>query len=138
MKRFNLFSVAIALVLMVTAVSCTTMRETEDDYYYDRTQTANRIYVDDPYRGTIVLERDPYSGRYYEVSPYSRYSSPYGTSRRNNPYYGRRNNTYYGRNNNNYRNNNTNVYQTPQKPTEGQIREREKNRDDARKKILGN
>src|SRR5829696_1261062 len=75
MKRFNLLSAVIAVVLMVTAVSCTTMRGTEDDYYYDRTQydrvqPSNRIYVDDPYRGTIVLERDPYTGRYYEVGSY--------------------------------------------------------------------
>ena len=33
MKRFNFLSVAIAVVLMITAVSCTTMAGSQDDYY---------------------------------------------------------------------------------------------------------
>ena len=138
MKNINLLSMVVALVLMVTAVSCTTMREIDDEYY-DRPQSANRIYVDDPYRGIVVLERDPYSGRYYEVNTYNRYSSPYGSTYgrtgRYGSYNGRR--TYSGRNNNNYRNNNSG-YQTPQKPTQEQVKEREKSRDEARKKVLGN
>src|SRR5687768_11651525 len=71
MKRFNLLSMVIVAVLMVALASCTTMREGYDDEYYtsDRNVVSERIYVDDPYRGTIVLERDPYSGRYYQVSP---------------------------------------------------------------------
>jgi len=136
MKNFSLLSVVIAVVLMVTAVSCTTMRETSDDYYYDRTAgSSNRIYVDDPYRGTVVLERDPYSGRYYEIGTYG--ASPYGY----------RNDRYSSVNSRNYRkyrnngswngnynqNNNNNTYQGG---TQNQTREQR--RDEARKKVLGN
>ena len=138
MKRFNLLSAVIAVVLMVTAVSCTTMRGTEDDYYYDRTQydrvqPSNRIYVDDPYRGTIVLERDPYTGRYYEVGSYGgnygyrndRYSNVYrNNTRYNKTYNGNRNGTYN-------RNNNT----SSQSQTEDQNRNQK--REEARNKVLG-
>jgi hypothetical protein len=138
MKRFNFLSVAIAVVLMITAVSCTTMAGTQDDYYRGRDTRAygDRIYVEDPYRGTVVLERDPRTGRYYEVSPYSNgyygsrvygsraYDPYYGS-----PYYGRRSTGGYSRNNNSSNNNQNN-----QKPTEDD----RKTRDEARKKILGN
>lgn len=135
MKRSNFLLVAIALVLTITAVSCTTMAGTQDDYYNGRDARVygNRVYVEDPYRGTIVLERDPRTGRYYEVnSPY--YNGYYGNS------YGRRygrvynspnhrgNKGSYNRNNNNSHNQNT------QRPTPDD----RKTRDEARKKILGN
>lgn len=135
MKRFNFLLVAIAIVLTITAVSCTTMAGTQDDYYSGQEARVygNRIYVDDPYRGTIVLERDPRTGRYYEVNSYynDRY---YGTRSRaydpyyGSPYYGRRNGGYYQRNNNN-----SNNSQNNQRPTDDN-----KKRDEARKKILGN
>jgi hypothetical protein len=111
------------------------MAGTQDDYYNGRDASVygNRVYVDDPYRGTIVLERDPRTGRYYEVnSPY--YNGYYGNS------YGRRygrvytspnhrgNNGSYNRKNNNSHNQNT------QRPTQDD----RKTRDEARKKILGN
>jgi hypothetical protein len=138
MKRFNFLLVAIALVLTITAVSCTTMAGTQDDYYNGREARAygNRVYVDDPYRGTIVLERDPRTGRYYEVGTYDSYSNGYHGNRydrrynrgyNNSPYYGRSNNGYYNRNNGS---NNQNT----QRPTEDD----RKTRDEARKKILGN
>lgn len=131
MKRFNFLPVVIAMVLLVTAVSCTTMAGTEDDY--GRQVYGNRVYVEDPYRGTIVLERDPWTGRYYEVGPYN----TYGTY----PYYGNR--VYgsrgysggqyrnYGRNDGYYYRNNQN---NSQRPTE----QDNKSRDEARKKVLGN
>ena len=141
MKRFNFLLVAIAIVLTVTAVSCTTMAGTQDDYYSGRDAQVygNRVYVDDPYRGTVVLERDPRTGRYYEAtSPYydgyygnrrvygSRvYGNTYGRS----PYYGRSNGGYYRNNNSNTTTQNNNP-----KPTQ----EYKKDRDDARKKVLGN
>jgi hypothetical protein len=136
MKRFNFLLAAIALVLTITAVSCTTMAGTQDDYY--DTQNArvygNRVYVDDPYRGTIVLERDARTGRYYEVGSHDSYYNGYGTryDRRYNrtyanPYYGRSNSGYYNRNTNNYNRNN-------QRPAEDD----RKTRDEARKKVLGN
>lgn len=131
MKRFNFLLVAIAIVLTVTAIGCTTMAGTEDGYYdgYPTRVYGNRVYVDDLYRGTIVLERDPRTGRYYEVgSPY--YNGYYG-----NRYYGRghvygnvyrgRNSGWYNRNNNNNQNN--------QRPTQ----EDRKSRDEARDKVLG-
>lgn len=142
MKRFNFLPVAIALVLIVTTLSCTTMAGSQDDYYSGRSNRyGDRVYVEDPYRGTVVLERDPRTGRYYEINPYYNgyygnrvygtrpYGYPvYGGS----PYYGRSNGGYYngGRSNNN---NNT-ATPTPQRPTENDT----KTRDEARKKILGN
>lgn len=136
MKRFNFLPVAIALVLMVTAVSCTTMSGTQDDYYHDGQGTAqvygNRVYVDDPYRGRIVLERDPWSGRYYEVSPYGTYnnrsygSRTYGRSGYGSPSYRRNNSGYYPRGN----------QQNPQPQPSPQ--ERKESKDEARKKVLGN
>ena len=86
---------------MVTAVSCTPVREIDDGYYDGRAEGPSRIYVDDPYRGKVVLERDPYSGRYYEVGPYSSYYSPYSYG------YGNRYNNYRGRN---YTNRNKTYY----------------------------
>ena len=135
MKRFNFLSVVVALVLMVTAVSCTTMQGAEDEYYQtQRVQgTPNRIYVDDPYRGTVVLQRDPYSGRYYEVSPYG---SSYGYGNRYDRRYNSRSNGYYG--NNRYRNNGSYQQVPQQRPTQEQQRQTEKDRQEARKKILGN
>src|SRR5215204_6474486 len=137
MKRFNLLSAVIAVLLMVTAVSCTTMRGTEDDYYdrtqYERVQPSNRIYVDDPYRGTVVLERDPYTGRYYEVGTYGgnygyrndRYSNVYrNNTRYNKTYNGNRNGTYN-------RNNNTSSQSQTEDPNRNQKRE------EARSKVLG-
>jgi hypothetical protein len=139
MKRFNLLSVVVALVLVVTAVSCTTTRGTEDGYYYDRSASApNRVYVDDPYRGTVVLERDPYSGRYYEVNTYGNRNYYRGNSVYYNRNYNSRNynNRNYNRNynrNNGYYNNSQDV----QKPAKEQKKDYEKSREQARRKILG-
>lgn len=130
MKRFNFLSAVIAVVLLVTAVSCTTTTGAQDDYYNDRQARmyGNRILVEDPYRGTIVLERDPWSGRYYEVSPYSAYYGNRYYSRGYGSY--RRNNGYYYRGNNNYQ-------RQPQEPTEEQKKQNEERRNEARKKVLG-
>jgi hypothetical protein len=143
MKRINFLPAVIALLLMVTAVSCTTMNEGygEDDHYTTTTTSGNRIYVDDPYQGTIVLERDPYSGRYYQVSPYG-YSRTYGGNYGNGRYYGNRrynNNTYsrgYSRNNTYYNRNNTNN-QASQQQQQQQQQENQKQGEEARKRILG-
>lgn len=145
MKRFNFLLVAIAAVLTIT-VSCTTMAGTQDDYYSGQEARVygSRVYVDDPYRGTVVLERDPRTGRYYEVSPSyngyygnriygSRSYDPYYSG----PYYGRRSSGGYSRNNNSSNtqsNQNTQNNQNTQRPAEND----QKTRDEARKKILGN
>jgi hypothetical protein len=129
MKRFNLLSVAVALVLLVSAVGCTTMTGTQDDRY-DRVQS-NRVYVDDPYRGTVVLERDPFTGRYYEVDSYG--------STYNNRYYSRsRGYNSYGRNYNTYNRNYNRGRNTQQQPTQQQRAQNEQSRQEARKKVLGN
>jgi hypothetical protein len=130
MKNFSLLSAVIAVMLTVTAVSCTTAQGGYDDEYYstyDR-RTPNRVYVDDPYYGTVVLERDPYSGRYYQISPY-------GYSYRNNTRY----NKVYSRNRNNYyyRNNQNTNTRNNQGQTEQQKKDWEKQRNEARKKVLG-
>lgn len=135
MKRFNFLLAAIALVLTVTAVSCTTMTGTQDDYYDGQRVYGNRVYIEDPYRGTIVLERDPWTGRYYEVGGSNPYYNGYG-----NRYYGRGYRTYgnsyptYRRNNGGYNNNNnSNNSQYNNQSSE----DYKKDKDDARDKILG-
>lgn len=133
MKHFNFLSTVIVVLLMVTAVSCTTMRGTGDNGYYDTGVSSNRVYVDDPYRGTVVLERDPYTGRYYEVNTYGSVYSPYGY--RNNRY--GNNNRRYNRNNGYYNNNGYSNNNTDQRQSQEQKREQDNKREDARKKILG-
>ncbi len=84
---------ALIAVIMVVAVSCSTMQRTTDDYY--ATDEPARRYMYNSYGNqVIVLERDPYTGRYYQVSPYGYYSgSPYSNDYR---YYNRNyNNRYY-------------------------------------------
>jgi hypothetical protein len=134
MKRFNFLLAAIALVLTVTTVSCTTMAGTQDDYYDGQSVYGNRVYIDDPYRGTIVLERDPWTGRYYEVGGYNPYynsnrvySRGYRTYGKSYPTYRRNSGGYYNNNstsnNNQYSNRSSEDYK--------------KDKDDARDKILG-
>jgi hypothetical protein len=140
MKRFPFLPVVIAGLLMVAAVGCTTMRELpeDDEYAYQDRTAPGRILVNDPYYGTIVLERDPFTGRYYQVDRYNSYgySSRYNTYDRYNSYdrnyrdrYG--NNTYYG--NNRYR---QAPAQAPQQ-TEEQKKEYERQKQEARRRILG-
>jgi hypothetical protein len=142
MKRFNFLLVAIALVLTVTAVSCTTMAGTQDEYYGQDTRVySNRIYVDDPYRGTIVLERDPRTGRYYEIGSYDPYySGSYGT--RYNRGYRNYGNNYPSRGRNSSTFNRNNTYSNGSNSNNNQNNDRsseqyKKNRDEARNKILG-
>ena len=129
MKNLNFLSVVVALVLMVTAVSCVTPLQGgyDDDYYSTERRTSDRIYVNDPYYGTIVLERDPYSGRYYQVSPYGYYSpfDTYGYGY-NYPNYNR---GYSDRRGSNSSSGNT----RPSAPNNNSKR----NFEDARKKVLG-
>lgn len=145
MKRFNFLTAAIAVILTVTAVSCTGLREMGGDDYYDnavRTNGHSRIYVEDPYRGTVVLEKDPYTGRYYEASPYG-YSYGYRTANpyyRSTPYY--RNNRYYRttpvyRGNGNSSNQRYERVPNTSKPTQPPTKEQEQKREEVRKKILG-
>ncbi|RYY86847.1 MAG: hypothetical protein EOO15_13365 [Chitinophagaceae bacterium] len=95
MKNTFLGSVVVAALLAVGVVGCVPLQQTSgDDGYYEpdtRVSTApSRIYVEDPYRPgyQILMERDPFSGRYYPVTRGSVYGAPgaYGSS---DPYYGR-------------------------------------------------
>ena len=126
MKFRNLLSMVIAAILLVTAVSCTSTRDIyqEDDGYRTSRQAPDRILVDDPYYGTIVMERDPYTGRYYQVGSYGQ--SAYGYDRyRDSRYY--RN---YPRRQVIYQQGNENrPAQTPQ--------QKEASRQEARKRVLG-
>ncbi|MDQ3279498.1 MAG: hypothetical protein M3Q06_14315, partial [Bacteroidota bacterium] len=88
------------LSVVVVMASCATMGAADGDSMDDsRTrQVGDRLYVEDPFYGTVVLERDPYTGRYYDVTYGSRYGrgyygiNPYGRSYRSYPgYYGRGN-----------------------------------------------
>jgi hypothetical protein len=126
MKSHNLLSMVIAGILLVTAVSCTSTRDIyqEDDDRVSR-QTPHRILVDDPYYGTIVMERDPFTGRYYQVGSYGQSAYGYGNDRyRDSRYY-----RDYPRRQVIVQRNET-PSQTPQ--------QKEQSRQEARRKVLGN
>lgn len=127
----SLLAIVTIAVLMMSCAA--TQRVSGDEYDEDvRTQqSGNRLYVQDPFYGTVVLERDPFTGRYYDVTNgYRSLNSPYNgfnTYRR----YGNYNRSYrnYPRN---YGNRNGSEIQRPsQEPIQ-------KNREEARKKVLGN
>jgi hypothetical protein len=84
-NTFFRLTVAAAL-LAVGAIGCAPLQQSSGDDYYDPAPSVSsapsRIWVDDPYRpgATILMERDPYSGRYYPVqSPYNTYGGIYTT-----------------------------------------------------------
>jgi len=121
------FLLAIFTAVVVMASCATTQGASGEDYDLDNARViGNRVYVDDPYYGTVVLERDPFSGRYYDVTyGYGGYRSPYNTYNR-----GYRTTPRY------YRNNSRGSIGTVQRPTQKEITPA--NREAARKKILGN
>lgn len=132
MKNTHLLSTVVLGLLMVFAVSCTTMQEATGPVDDQSSAAAPaRIYVEDPnnWGRTIVLERDPFTGRYYQVSPYGLSS---GYSRYNNRYY-------------NDRYNNDRYYRGyPTYPSRGSVQQRqpdqrpvEQRSDDARERVLG-
>lgn len=122
------FLLGLLTIVLVTA-SCTATRGMMDDDYANdvrNRQVGDRLYIQDPYNGTVVLQRDPVTGRYYDVTYGSRYGTgyygayPYGgyrTYRRSS-----RGGRYEG-----------NVQQ--QGPSREEIRQ---HRDEARKRVLGN
>jgi hypothetical protein len=148
MKKFPFVQMVIAALLMVAVVSCTTVREVydedEDGYYSGSTRTApGRIYVDDPYYGTIVMERDPFTGRYYQVGPYNGgYSSRYGTSnsryRNNDPYYNSQRRGGYSNGGGRTYRNPTTGNTTTQQPSPEVRKQAEEKKTEARRKVFGN
>ena len=122
MKHLKYFQFAVIITLMVTAVSCTVAREG----YYDEDPYASgsRYYGSSPYYGNggnyIILERDPYTGQYYEAIPRGGYypnrsSNIYRNYNNTNRNYDRRNDRT---SNNTYRNNNVDYSQQRQQQAE--------------------
>jgi hypothetical protein len=130
------------LTVVIVMASCATTQGMMDDSDFDNPRTqqvGNRVYMQDPYYGTVVLERDPYTGRYYDVTYGARPGYGYGYPRGgyNRGAYNR--GGYYNRgsvNNRggNYGSGNGNVVR-PQAPTRDQV---QPNREEARRRILGN
>ena len=152
MKRFSFLQVVVLAALLVVVASCSTPMGTSGDYYEDA-PTRRNVYYADPYYGgvnTIIVERDPYTGRYYQVSPglygnrvYGAPAYPYGGRRYNggNRYYNNRN---YNNNRNSNSNRNNGYYRTypqtqrqqpPQTPAQRQ--QTIQQRQDAKDAILG-
>ena len=121
------FLLAIFTAAVLMASCATTQSASGEDYDdLDRTRrVGNRVYVEDPYYGTVVLERDPFTGRYYDVTYGNRgYNSPYNSGL----YRGYRTTPRYYRNN-------SGGGTLQQRPAQ---KEAPINREEARKKILGN
>ena len=122
MKNFNFLSMGVVALLMVVAVGCTTMRGTSGEYdEYSEDRSSRRVYVDPSYYGSdqIIFQRDPFTGRYYQVSPY-------GYSPGRSPYYGR-----------NYSNRNYNYRDNRNQQSQEQRAESQKKINEARSIILG-
>lgn len=82
MKRTNFVSMAFIAVLMVLVVSCTPLQEMGG---YEDAPGTSRVYRNAPFgsQQVIVVERDPYTGQYYQVAPYGYYG---GSAFQTNPY----------------------------------------------------
>ena len=129
MKNYNFLSRGVIGFLMVAAIGCTTLGEATGEYdEYDQGRTSRRVYVDQSYIGSdqIILQRDPFTGRYYQVSPYGYYPG------RSN-FYGRD----YSNRNYNYRNNRNQQTQERNQQTTEQRAESQKKINEARSIILG-
>ena len=103
MKRFNFVHVLSMLVLVVILASCGFTQPGYGEDYSDRPVRSRQIYSDPYYGNATTIVRDPYTGRYYEVTPvgpygYDTYSAPYGTYGGNSRYYGRGNSRGYSSN----------------------------------------
>lgn len=77
-------------VLLLTTVaalimSCATTQSVITDNGVEAQRMGNRVYVQDPYYGTVILEQDPITGRYFDVT------NGFGRGF-NSPYYGGWNN----------------------------------------------
>ncbi|TCJ19047.1 hypothetical protein EPD60_01120 [Flaviaesturariibacter flavus] len=143
MKNTFFRSTVAAALLAVGVVGCAPLQQGSGDYYDPAPSVSSaptRIWVDDPYRpgSSILMERDPYSGRYFPVaSPYSNYGrvygSPYGSY---DPYYG--SGGSYGRPRGSRRGGSYRPAQpAPTQQQREQAREGEQRRRDAANEILG-
>ena len=132
MKRFNFLSMAVIALLMVVAVSCSTVQTASEGDYDREVNTTRRVVLVDPNYGfNTMLVRDAYTGRYYEIETnrgyFDRYSSPFGY--RYDPFF---NNGYYG----------NRVYSRPRNnsngPTPEQKAENQRQVKEDRRRALGN
>ena len=118
MKRFSFAQILTMLSLVAILASCGFTQPGYGEDYGDRPVRNRSVYMD-PYYGNSQIVRDPYTGRYYEVTPvgpygYDPYSS-YGA-------YG--NGGYYGRNTTRvYRNNNPRTSNTPRVTQSPQVQQ---------------
>jgi len=126
------FLLGLLTIVMIMASCAATQGATNDDYLNDpRTQqVGNRVYLQDPYYGTVVLERDPVTGRYYDVTYGSRFGTGYYGGYPYGGYRGTYNRGAYNRGG--YYRGGGSVQQTPSH------QDVQQHRDEARKKILGN
>ncbi|MER3472120.1 MAG: hypothetical protein C4330_12575 [Chitinophagaceae bacterium] len=117
MKNTNFLLVAMIAVLSVITISCTPAQQIAD---YDQ----RPVYNSNPYgSNVIVVERDPYTGRYYQVNPNGVYLNDpyYNTNRYYDPYSRGYDSRYYNHRNydrgrvygNTNTNTNTNVNSQP-------------------------
>lgn len=91
MGKINFLQVAAMLVLVVTLASCgLTQPGYGDEGYSDRPVRSRSIYSDPYYSNAPTIVRDPYTGRYYEVTPVSPYGYSYDPYYSNNSRYPRR------------------------------------------------
>lgn len=102
MKRFNFVHILSMLVLVVILASCGITQPGYGEDYSDRPVRSRQVYSDPYYGNATTIVRDPYTGRYYEVTPvspygYDVYASPYG-SYGNSRYYGRGSSRGYSNN----------------------------------------
>ena len=122
MKRFNFVHVLSMLVLVVILASCGFTQPGYGEDYPDRPVRNRQIYSDPYYGNATTIVRDPYTGRYYEVTPvspygYDTYSAPYGTYG-NSRYYGRGNNRGYSNNSPRRSQTTTQTQEQPPQPRE--------------------
>ena len=107
MKQVSFLQVVVLAALMVTAVSCGMPMGATGDYYEEAPTSGY-------YGGahTIIVERDPYTGRYYQVSPGLYGRTTYGS--RAYPYNRRpvANRRYNNNSNRNFNNQNSGYYKT--------------------------
>lgn len=137
MKHTSFLQVALLAVLVVAAASCGMPMGAQGDYYEGAPARRN-IYFDDSYYGNpnaVIVQRDPFTGRYYQVNPGGFYGSQA-------PYYNRRynkNRYYNNRSYNTGRNNNYRTYPQAQQRQQAPAQREQvnQNHDQARDAILG-
>ena len=127
------FLLALFTIVVIAASCATTQGAMDDEYINDprAQQVGNRVYLQDPYYGTVILERDPFTGRYYDVTYGTRYGSRYSGS----PYGGNRVYRYNNRGGNYNRGGNIQIQPQQQTPSRKEVQQ---SNPQARRKILGN